>query len=107
MTGESNCKCLTDGPQRDWSTEDLGETKSYGEVCLRTCSICGSRWLSYFYEHEAFTASDRSYIGYLGSLSAPNPDDAIALMRMLEPRFIWDKKKVRWVKNSGAVIDGL
>ncbi len=107
MTGKADCTCFTDGPRRDWRTEAVGETKSYGEVGTRICPICDSRWLSYFYEHEAFTSSDRSYVGYLGSIPAPKPDDAVALLRTLEPRFVWDKKESRWIYAIGTIREGL
>lgn len=35
----------------------------YAEVSLLVCSLCGQRWLRYFYELEAFTASGRWYLG--------------------------------------------
>ena len=35
----------------------------YAEVSLLVCSSCGQRWLRYFYELEAFTASGRWYLG--------------------------------------------
>lgn len=31
----------------------------YGEVSLETCANCGAKWLHYFVEYEAFTASGR------------------------------------------------
>ena len=36
---------------------------NFAEVSLLVCPVCGQRWLRYFYEVEAFTASGRWYLG--------------------------------------------
>ena len=36
---------------------------NYAEVSSSVCQRCGQHWLRYFYEHEAFTASGRWYLG--------------------------------------------
>jgi len=36
---------------------------NFAEVSILVCSLCGQRWLRYFYELEAFTASGRWYLG--------------------------------------------
>ena len=36
---------------------------NYAEVSLLVCAQCGQRWLRYFYENEAFTASGKWYMG--------------------------------------------
>jgi hypothetical protein len=36
---------------------------NFAQVSLLTCSVCGQKWLRYFYEIEAFTASGRWYLG--------------------------------------------
>ena len=35
----------------------------FAEVSLWICSACGQKWVRYFYELEAFTASGRWYLG--------------------------------------------
>jgi hypothetical protein len=37
--------------------------KNFALVSLLMCAECGQRWLKYFYEVEAFTASGRWYLG--------------------------------------------
>lgn len=35
----------------------------FAEVSVLACQKCGQHWLRYFYDHEAFTASGRWYLG--------------------------------------------
>jgi len=42
---------------------ELGMDDEFAEVSLLVCSVCGQKWLRYFYENEAFTASGRWYLG--------------------------------------------
>jgi hypothetical protein len=71
------CGCLA-APQKFLVTErELGMDERYGEVSVLVCRACGRRWLRYFYEVEAFTASGRWFLGALtphqaGSLTAEN-----------------------------------
>ena len=37
----------------------------YGDVELHVCRQCGTHWLRYFVEHEAFSRSGRWYYGLL------------------------------------------
>jgi hypothetical protein len=62
MQSES-CGCFT-GPNRLLEKEKyLGMDENFAEVSLLVCPDCGQRWLRYFYEVEAFTASGRWYLG--------------------------------------------
>jgi hypothetical protein len=42
---------------------ELGMDGNFAEVSLLSCSLCSQKWLRYFYEVEAFTASGRWYLG--------------------------------------------
>lgn len=82
------CPCLTEGPK--WNEPSTGHYRSdrhYGEVYVGKCSRCSTRWLHYFYEHEAFTNSQRYYAGFLGDQAEPEPDEAVNVINRLNPRF--------------------
>lgn len=55
-----------------------------GEVSVVTCTLCGTSWLHYLIEQEAFTASGRWYRGLLSS-SAPSvaPNTAVEYLESL------------------------
>ena len=44
--------------------------ENFAEVSLLICPVCGQRWLRYFYEVEAFTASGRWYLGAIDAEQA-------------------------------------
>ncbi len=62
----------------------------FGDVSLWTCQQCGTRWLHYLVEYEAFTASGRWFRGLI--LSAPRetpiPSAAIAYLEGLPWYFL-------------------
>ena len=59
----ASCGCFA-GPLRSLANgQYLGMDESFAEVSLLACPACGQRWLRYFYEVEAFTASGRWYLG--------------------------------------------
>jgi len=43
---------------------------NFAEVTVLICAVCGQRWLRYFYEIEAFTASGRWYLGAITASQA-------------------------------------
>lgn len=51
----------------------------FGEVSVETCKTCGAKWLRYFVEYEAFTASGRWYRGLVSqeTLSSLTPEGAV------------------------------
>lgn len=64
------CGCLS-APRQFLSDEKgLGMDESFAEVSLLVCQVCGRRWLRYFYEVEAFSASGRWYLGALDAEQA-------------------------------------
>jgi hypothetical protein len=44
--------------------------ENFAEVSLLTCSLCGHKWIRYFYEVESFTASGRWYLGAITAQQA-------------------------------------
>lgn len=83
-----NCRCMNEGPliqETEWSR--YREDRHYGEMRVGVCSLCGARWLHYFYEHEAFTNSQRYYTGFLGDEAEPDPNEAVNVINRLTPRF--------------------
>jgi len=71
--------------------------KSFAEVSVLACRSCGRRWVRYFYEQEAFTASGRWYLGVLTpeQLSALNADNARSFFEGLD-----------WYYYGGSYYDG-
>jgi len=57
------CGCFTAPYDFLVTDNDLGMDEHFGTASLLRCSLCGQRWLRYFYEIEAFTASGRWYLG--------------------------------------------
>jgi len=52
----------------DFDSEFVGVDKTngrFGQVSIETCKTCGSKWLRYFVEYEAYTASGRWYRGLM------------------------------------------
>jgi hypothetical protein len=61
--GEASCGCFTAPHDFLITDTELGLDEHFGTASLLRCSLCGQRWLRYFYEIEAFTASGRRYLG--------------------------------------------
>jgi len=90
----TNCRCLTPPfDYRDYESRSLGLDTThgrYGEVSLQTCRHCGTTWLSYLVEYEAFTASGRWVRGAISSGQAQTltPEQAIAVLEQLPWHFV-------------------
>jgi len=91
IEGRRYCGCMTP-PFHHWDfdTQDLGVTSSYGEIQIETCKSCGTKWLRYFWEHEAFTASGRWYKGIVDDSSLPTltPENCVKYLESL-PWYIY------------------
>ena len=76
----------------DFDSDFIGVDKTngrFGEVSVEICKTCGSKWLRYFVEYAAFTASGRWYRGLasqemLGSLT---PEGAVEALQNLAWHF--------------------
>ena len=66
----ASCGCFTAPYQFLVNGKELGMDDNFAEVSLLICSVCGQRWLRYFYEVEAFTASGRWYLGAINAEQA-------------------------------------
>ena len=79
------CGCFTKPEDFLVTNFELGMDGSFAEVSLLTCARCGQRWLRYFYEMEAFTASGRWYLGAITGEQASHltADNAKAVLEGL------------------------
>jgi hypothetical protein len=91
------CGCFTGPPYRLDFKKDLGLDVRFAEVTLLACPACGQRWLRYFYEVEAFTASGRWYLGAITPEQAASltAEGAKAVLEGLE-----------WYFYGGSYFDG-
>lgn len=64
---DKSCDCFDVAYQNLAEYKEIGTDKSFGEISVLVCANCGQRWLKYFYENEAFTASGRWYLGAISS----------------------------------------
>ncbi|MEZ5728020.1 MAG: hypothetical protein R3E48_08570 [Burkholderiaceae bacterium] len=75
--GMSDCRCYNPPfDYRDFTSVPIGIDKTngrHGEVSEETCRLCGTKWLHYLVEYEAFTAAGRWF-------RAPISDDALATL---------------------------
>jgi hypothetical protein len=69
----------------DFDSESIGVDETncrFGEVSVETCKTCGSKWLRYLVEYEAFTGSGRWYRGLASPemLQSLTPERAVAAL---------------------------
>jgi hypothetical protein len=93
----------------DYETEAVGTdgTKNRGgEVTVETCKACGSMWLRYFVEYEAFSESGRWYRGLVtaGQVERLTAEQAPALLESL-PWYFYGGSYFRTYgrKGSGSI----
>ena len=99
---KTECQCLTPPSYNsNFSEQRLeGYDKTngrYGEVLIDTCNLCGTKWLQYFVEYEAFTKSGRWYRGIITdevSLTVI-PENAMSILQGLD-----------WWVCGGSYYDG-
>ena len=98
MPGQNECKCMKGSFRYDEvETKNLGVDRNYGEVSIKKCKTCGSLWLHYFYENEAFEKSGRWYCGPLKADQAAQvkPENSLELL-----------EKMEWYFSGGSYFDG-
>ena len=76
----------------DFVSEPVGVDDTdgrFGEVSIETCRACGSKWLRYFVEREAFSRSGRWYRGLVppDAIQSVRPEDAVELLCSLAWHF--------------------
>lgn len=89
----SDCRCMTPPfRHRDFDSEVIGVDETnlrFGEVSVETCKACGSTWLCYFVEYEAFTESGRWFRGLVSpaEIQSLTPERAVAVLQGLAWHF--------------------
>ena len=93
LESAASCGCFT-APHDFLVTEhELGMDEHFGTASLLRCSLCSQRWLMYFYEIEAFTASGRWYLGTVSAEQARHltAENAKATLENFKLVFLWRK----------------
>ncbi len=89
----SECSCMVPPfNYQEFDSEYVGRDETNGrfaDVSIETCKKCGKKWLRYFVEYEAFTASGRWYRGLVSDDVAKTvtPETAVSILEGLEYRF--------------------
>ncbi len=80
----------------------------YADVTIKTCTGCDTKWLHYFYEHEAYQSSSRFYLGIVTPEVADSlsPQEASGVLESL-PWYIMGGGYFRGkvYKGSGSIRD--
>ena len=76
----------------NFDTQNLGvdETNGrYGDVTIESCKACGSKWIQYLVEYEAFSSSGRWYRALISDemLESVTPQNAVELLSTLPWHF--------------------
>ncbi len=87
----TECKCMEPTHRGPFDSMYVGTDEThgrFGEVSIKTCKLCGNKWLYYFVEYEAFTASGRWYMGLVSEEVARTvtPETAVSVLESLEWR---------------------
>jgi hypothetical protein len=105
-----NCRCFRiDGLGRSDREVPIGRDEQrgrFGEVTLQKCGDCGRKWLEYFVEYEAFTASGRRFRGLVTDAQAATvtASTAATMLGGLPWHFAWGSYfDGRWLRQSGPV----
>ena len=94
---------------RDFTSASIGidETKGrFGDVSIETCLKCGTKWLRYFVEYEAFTASGRWFRAPImdAEVATITPESAVALLEQKEWHFVGGSYfRTQGERRSGAI----
>ncbi|MDJ1492743.1 hypothetical protein QNI19_07355 [Cytophagaceae bacterium DM2B3-1] len=87
---EAKCKCFIPPFYfKDYTETYLGQDNTHGryaDVTLCTCIHCGTKWLHYLVEYEAFSQSGRWYKGIITDKELPqiDPENAVVYLENLE-----------------------
>ena len=98
----AECECLTPPLYNaNFNVQRLtgyDETNNwFGEVSIETCNQCGTKWLQYFVEYEAFTKSGRWYRGVISDevSNTVTLQNSISILQVLD-----------WWIRGGSYFDG-
>ena len=78
----------------------------YGEVTLLTCVHCGTKWLHYLVEYEAFTASGRWFRAPISeeAIATITPEQAVPFLEQQPWHFLGGSYfRSRGRRSSGAI----
>lgn len=85
------CECLTPplyiANFNEQRLTGYDETNNwFGEVSIETCNQCGTKWLRYFVEYEAFTKSGRWYKGVISDevSNIVTPQNSVSILQDLD-----------------------
>ena len=104
----STCRCYKPPFHcQDFVSAPVGIDKTngrYGEVTVETCAHCGEKWLHYFVEYEAFTASGRWFRGPISNaaLAAITPENSVPFLEKLP----WHFKGGSYFGSGGQLSTG-
>lgn len=87
----AECNCMEPTYRGPFDSVYIGTDEThgrFGEVSIKTCKKCGSKWLYYFVEYEAFTASGRWYRGLISGdvANSVTAETAVTVLEDLEWR---------------------
>ncbi len=109
-SGPSDCRCFTPPfSYTDYVSEPIGidmTNQRCGEVSLETCKHCGTKWLKYLVEYEAFTASGRWFRGLITDvqLATFDPQNAVPFLEQMPWHFVGGSYySSRGQRSTGAI----
>jgi hypothetical protein len=76
----------------------------FGEVSVEKCIHCGTSWLRYFVEYEAFTASGRWFRGLMSekAVALVSPELAVSVLESMP----WHFRGGSYFGSTGEVASG-
>jgi len=90
MEKSTACKCMTPplnylDYEVDSVSNSIGEDEYGGEITIKKCIYCGTKWLQYFVEYPAFTSSGRWCQGVVtdDALSKLSSNNALGYLESL------------------------
>lgn len=109
MNATPPCECydrLPTGSSRQEMGVDITNGR-YGDVSVMTCSTCGRRWLLYFSEYEAFSASQRWIRGVLLSTQEVPfaPEEAVPIFNRMPWYYYTFSQRKRQIGKGNAPAD--
>lgn len=110
MTDDFSCECQN--PKANYlvfDSEQIGiddKNGRYGEVSIKTCKKCRSKWLHYFVEYESFSRSGRWFRGEIAKdiVSKITAENAEEYLNKMDSCFAGGSYfESNGFKNNGAI----
>lgn len=106
----SECRCFVSPfDYGDFVSTPVGIDRTngrHGEVSIEACIRCGTKWLHYFVEHEAFTASGRWFRAPISdeAIATLIPEQAVPFLQLQPWHFVGGSYfRSRGQRSSGAI----